>query len=593
MLSANKEKLQSFFQGSNQFIIPFFQRSYVWKIDNWSELWENIVEVINESETNSNSEHFIGTIIVQQAQTEKLGSLIYNLIDGQQRLTTICLLLKALHDASKDEALRNWILSLLIYIDSYGEKNLRIIHSKVDKEHFQKILLANDNNDSLYIPFITKFQTLNRKERDIYLDSMNKIDGAYLFFRVNIKEQLHPDQIRTFVTILLEKLPVIHMALTKEDDVQHIFDTINSLGVRLTAAELLKNHLYSYPAVSSKYKEYWENVFEADEDSTEYWNKNRTSGRIIRTTIELFLYSYLIIKNENLIKIDTLFKEFKTYLKDKENDSAALLEFAKELSEYGKLYATIPNGENLAEINFKEQDKRFLHVVQELDNTTVFPLVLYIYKNVKNIDERNKILNLLESYLVRRTACHLTTKNYNNLFIGLIKDLKKEGIVTYEYIRTKLLSYNDDTNRFPTDEEFINAFHSTYLINQYSREILFCIALYQMDNEMQDNTKLSNYGFSLEHIMPKKWKNNWSLSRGYNEDYRNQKLLTLGNLTLVKGKLNSSMRDSNWKRKKEALRQYSTLRITTDYIYCSTWDEKIIEKRANDLSVIALKIWQR
>lgn len=514
MLSANKEKLQSFFQGSNQFIIPFFQRSYVWKIDNWSELWENIVEVINESETNSNSEHFIGTIIVQQAQTEKLGSLIYNLIDGQQRLTTICLLLKALHDASKDEALRNWILSLLIYIDSYGEKNLRIIHSKVDKEHFQKILLANDNNDSLYIPFITKFQTLNRKERDIYLDSMNKIDGAYLFFRVNIKEQLHPDQIRTFVTILLEKLPVIHMALTKEDDVQHIFDTINSLGVRLTAAELLKNHLYSYPAVSSKYKEYWENVFEADEDSTEYWNKNRTSGRIIRTTIELFLYSYLIIKNENLIKIDTLFKEFKTYLKDKENDSAALLEFAKELSEYGKLYATIPNGENLAEINFKEQDKRFLHVVQELDNTTVFPLVLYIYKNVKNIDERNKILNLLESYLVRRTACHLTTKNYNNLFIGLIKDLKKEGIVTYEYIRTKLLSYNDDTNRFPTDEEFINAFHSTYLINQYSREILFCIALYQMDNEMQDNTKLSNYGFSLEHIMPKKWKNNWSLSRG-------------------------------------------------------------------------------
>lgn len=593
MLSANKEKLQSFFQGSNQFVIPFFQRSYVWKTDNWSELWENIIEVINDTEAGENSEHFIGTIIVQQAQTAKLGSLVYNLIDGQQRLTTICLLLRALHDSSEDIALRNWILKLLIFEDSYGEKNLRITHSKVDKEHFQRILLSDNNNDALYSTFCAKFDSLSRKEQETYFDTLNKIDGGYLFFRNCIKSDLPQEQIRTFVTILLERLPVIHMALTKEDDVQHIFDTINSLGVRLTAAELLKNHLYAFPSVVPKYKEYWENVFEADEDTIEYWNKNRTSGRVVRTSIELFLHSYLTIKNESLIKIETLFKEFKAYLKDKEDDSQALLEFAEELSEYGKLYATIPDGENLAEISFSEHEKRFFHVIRELDNTTVFPLVLYIYKNVSSVEERNRILNLLESYLVRRTVCRLTTKNYNNLFIALIKDLKKEGVVCFDNLKAKLLSFDDDSNRFPSDEEFKVAFNSAYLINKYSSEVLFCIALYQMDNDFQDNRKLTDYGFSLEHVMPKKWINHWEKPEGLDEGFRNHKLLTLGNLTLVKGKLNSSMRDSAWSNKKEALRKYSTLRITTDYLNNDIWNEDVIKERANDLFIIALDIWQR
>ena len=583
MLSANKEKLQSFYMGSNQFVIPFFQRSYVWKKDNWQELWDSIIEELRVFQTSDqNSEHFIGTIIIKQAETEKLGTLVYDLVDGQQRLTTICVLLRALHDSTDDDALKNWIYTLLVN-DSYGKQNIRIIHSKVDRDYFQNIILNDEDNNAIW----DKAQS----NIDGAIEANNKILGAYLFFRDKIEYEIDASEIRDFVTILLEKLPVIHMALSKNDDVQQIFDTINSLGVKLTTGELLKNYLFSNKTVEPKYKEYWQDIFEADEDAIDFWNAEKTSGRIIRTTIELFLYSYLVILKEDIIKLESLFKEYKEYLKNKRGDE--LLAFAKDLSEYAKLYATMPDGENLVDINFKEHDKRFFHVMRQLDITTVFPLILFIYKNIKDINERNNILNCLESYLVRRNICKLTTKNYNNLFITLLVELKKQKTFTTSDLKNKLLSFTEDTNRFPDNDELKKAFNTSHLINQYSREILYCIALYHLDNDYQDNRKLNDNGFSVEHIMPKKWRNNWAWPTTGNEFTRDSILLTLGNLTLIKGKLNSALRDAAWDVKKNILMSYSTLRQTTNYLAFPGWDEEIIAARANDLYNAAISIWKR
>lgn len=585
MIKADKEKLHAFFAGSNQFKIPFFQRAYVWKQENWNEIWENILEEIAELKAGNNeSEHFIGTVIIKQADdTGQLGTLIYDLIDGQQRLTTICLLLKALHDVATDANFKTWISNLLVFTDSYGNQKIRLIHSKNDTTYFQKIIVDKDDNKQLWEE--------SKKSLEKTIENSSKITGAYLFFRNKIQTDIDPNDIRSVVTILLEKLPVIHMALSKNDDVQQIFDTINSLGVKLTTGELLKNYLFSFQAVEANYKTYWEDIFEADEDAIDFWNAEKTSGRVIRTTIELFLYSYLVILKNEAIRIESLFKEYKTFLKGKSD--AELIAFAKELSEYAKLYATMPDGENLADINFKEHDKRFFHVMRELDITTVFPLVLFIYKNVTDVTERNKILNCLESYLVRRTICKLTTKNYNNLFLSLLNEFKKLPQITEADVKTKLLSFTEDSNRFPTDEDLLQAFHTSHLINQYSREVLYCIALYQLDNDYQDNRKLNFNGFTVEHIMPKKWRNNWNGHPDWEEDETDMKLRTLGNLTLIMGKLNSSMRDSAWSNKKKALTKFSTLRITTDYLQIADWNEDEIYTRCKDLCNLALKIWKR
>jgi uncharacterized protein with ParB-like and HNH nuclease domain len=261
MLSANKEKLHSFFTGSNQFKIPFFQRAYVWKIDNWAEFWDSIIEKLIELQVNIESEHFIGTIIIKQAETEKLGSLIYDLIDGQQRLTTICLLLRALHDSTDDENFKKWIYNLLVYTDSYGKQHIRIIHSKVDRVYFQDIILSENNNENLE-------------------PAKNKIVDAYFYFKGKIQTDIKLTDIRDVVTIVLERLPVIHMALSKGDDVQQIFDTINSLGVKLTTGELLKNFLFSFKTLEPKYEEYWQSVFEADEEAVLFWDRKYPSDQL-------------------------------------------------------------------------------------------------------------------------------------------------------------------------------------------------------------------------------------------------------------------------------------------------------------------------
>ena len=589
MLSASKEKLQSFYMGQNQFVIPFFQRAYVWKADNWSELWDNILEEYNEVKNgNTKSEHFIGTIIIKQRESEKVGSLEYDLIDGQQRLTTICLLMRAFYDVTDDVNIKNWIKTLLVFMDSYGNENIRILHSKIDKEYFQELILNKTTNSILW----DNYSNLKIEEIEKQSELMNKIQGGYVYFRKRIHEEAEITDLRAYIQIVLEKLPVIHMALTKDDDVQQIFDTINSLGVKLTTAELLKNFLYSNPKVAEYYQTYWYSIFESDEDAIDFWNRDRTSGRIRRTTVELFLYSYLVILKESNVKMESLFKEFKNFLKDKKSDE--LLEFAKDIYDFALVYQELPDGENLADISFVEHDKRFFHVIREFDINTIFPLILYIYKKVNDTEERNRILRVLESYVSRRTICKLTTKNYNNLFITILGELKKKESITALAVREILLKYTEATNRFPDDEELKKAFNNTYLYNQYSREILYCIALFQLNHDYTDNPKLNINGFSVEHVMPKKWRNNWNhLPENITEQIRDFKLLTLGNLTLVKGRLNSSMRDSGWNKKKTALQKYSTLRQTTDYLSTEEWNETIIEKRANDLYNIALQIWKR
>lgn len=353
MLSASKEKISFFLSSSSQYIIPFFQRSYVWETENWSELWDNIIEEYNElNNNNDNSEHFIGTIIIKQILSKKIGAAEYELIDGQQRLTTICILLRAFYDVTEDNYAKEWIKNFFIFRDAYGEENIRIKHSRVDAENFKEIIQNQEANTTLW----DNYKNLRLDELEKKIETTNKIIGAYLYFRHRITNECDIDEVRKYINVIVEKLPVIHMALNANDDVQQIFDTINSLGVKLTTAELLKNHLFSDDSVKELYDDYWHSVFENDEDAIEFWNKERTSGRIRRTTVELFLYSFLTIIREGNVKMESLFKEFKKHLNGM--DSEQLKSFAKELYEYALVYQKIPNGENLSEISYNEDEKK-------------------------------------------------------------------------------------------------------------------------------------------------------------------------------------------------------------------------------------------
>jgi uncharacterized protein with ParB-like and HNH nuclease domain len=387
MINASKEYLSAFFHLSKQFEIPFFQRAYVWTEENWTTFWEHLINEKEEFAKNGKSEHFIGTIIIKRKESQKLGEDIFQLIDGQQRLTTISIFLKALSDTVKGDLinLKNQLNQYLWFEDSYGKRHYRLIHSRIDTDNFSKVMADPST--------ITK-------------DETSSIILGYRFF-LNKTKDLDDTERNEIQQILLNKFPVISMLLDRDDDEQEIFDTINSLGVRLTIGELLKNHLFKEPDLINLYEDQWLAVFGKTEQQVEYWGTERSAGRTKRDNMELLLYCFLIIETKKEIRLERLFTEYKNYLKNKTLQEKQ--DFLIRLSEMATSFSEIPQGKDLQQIKFSETDKRFFHLMENLEITTILPLVLYLKRNIKVQTDLSKSYSLLETFLALRQIVKLTT----------------------------------------------------------------------------------------------------------------------------------------------------------------------------------------
>jgi uncharacterized protein with ParB-like and HNH nuclease domain len=580
MINANKEKLQSFYQGSLQYEIPFFQRAYVWSEENWITFWEHLISELEAYENGEDSEHFIGTIITKQKKSKNLSENIVELVDGQQRLTTIAVFLKALHDTVIGDLpkLKEGIEKLLWFEDSYGKVHYRMKHSRIDEPNFIKVM---------------------EKPEDIYEDDTSSILLAYNHFKNNLKDFTDHKR-ETLKQVLLQKIPVISMLLDANDDEQEIFDTINSLGVRLTIGELLKNYMFKEPDLVNLYDTKWLAVFENDEEQVNYWSTERSSGRVKRDNMELLLYCFLIIETKKEIRLDRLFKEYKIYLKNKSPKEKK--DFLFRLSNMASIFALMPQKEELVEIKFADREKRFFHVLENLEITTIFPLVLYLYQHIQDKNDLLNAFEILESYLALRQICKFTTKNYNNIFIQIIrafeKPINEEDETSKEVTATRLKqileSFTESSNRYPTEDEIKKAFHENVLSNKQAGEILYIIALKDIDSEYSDSKTLSSTSFSVEHMMPKQWEEHWNDNTldELAKYQRNQKLKTFGNLTLITKNLNSKLRNQAWITKKATLKEYSSLKMTTAFLELDNWDESQIIQRANMLANKAIAIWK-
>lgn len=576
MINANKEVLNSFFSSSLQYVVPFFQRSYVWEQENWEILWDHVERTFKSiANGNVEKEHFIGTLITKQRQAQTVGENKLDVIDGQQRLTTFALLFKALADSVSKESeflnLAENTNALLVFKDSKGKTHNRIEHSKNDKPYFDAVMNGAD------------LKALPNQSHRILL--------CYEYFKEKLKNY-SDEQLDALKSIVLNNVPLISMLLSANDDEQEIFDTINSLGVRLTTGELLKNFIFSETEIRDHYETLWEPVFEADEDQIEFWNRNKTSGRFTRTNVEVLLYCYLIIQTKKPVELERLFKEYKGWISGKPFEDK--IEILKDIKRYAELYFAFPDSTTLNQIAFSNHEARFFHVIENFEITTVYPLILFLYGMTSDRQELEDMLRIIESYIARRQVCKLTSKNYNNVFIKIIKDFEEIGNVSAEALEIIIGEFKEDGNRKPSDAEVVKAFLDTPISNKNANEVLFCIALYQVNDTMTDIHTLSSRSYSVEHMMPQQWEENWSVV-GMDENAkleRNRKIKTLGNLTLVTQPLNSSMKNGPWTQKRESLKAHSHLKITSEYIEKGDWNESEISQRAADLASIALKIWK-
>ena len=569
-MDAGKRTINDIFNGNRVLEIPFFQRAYVWGQPQWERLLEDMKDI-----TKSNKPYFLGSVILKQQETTT-GSRIGDkrtVIDGQQRLTTLNIFFKVLCLKTNENSTFDRSFKL-------RDNSNALLHNHNDIQAFNEILALTELKD---------------------LEGESNITQAYNYF----KDNLVPNDLN--LDSILSNVLFVGIDLSQEEDEQQIFDTINSLGVKLTTAELLKNYFFNRDDIE-KYNEYWKEVFEKDEETKNYWDREIIAGRLRRTFIDLFFFAYLQIKiqetdfkvkaedKDAYAKVEHLFESYKNFIRSYLNDDKEAI--LSEIKEYALLFKKNFNYEILEEELTQDFGiDRINTIIFGLDTTTLIPYTLYILRNISDETTKNELFGIIETYIMRRMITHSNTKNYNQLFTDKLinnRVLSKQEFLGYIEKR------DDKVNYLPTDEELEKGFNSSILINKQSAGILYLMES-KTRNEKDSTALLGINKYSLEHLMPKKWRNNWDkLSSKESEINRDRKLLTLGNLTIITQSLNSSIRDSKWedklkgKNKKGGLIEYSGgLKTISQFLEYPEWDEKTIEERALFLYEKAKQIWKK
>lgn len=570
-MEAGKRSLNDIFNGNKIVEIPFFQRSYVWDTPQWERF---LIDMEHISQTNK--PYFLGSVILKQQLTNSQQSVgdRRTLIDGQQRLTTLNIFFKVLSLKTGNPYFSN------LFRLPMKNNEIALLHNHNDIAAFNEILDLETEDD---------------------LAGDDNITNAYTYFSKEIKiDKLNFQNILTNVMF-------VGIDLGVDEDEQQIFDTINSLGVKLTTAELLKNYFFDRNDIQF-YKDNWLNIFESNKDEKDFWDTEIVAGRSRRYFIDIFFYSFLQIKvqdkminvsaedKDEFSKLDGLFDSYKHFIRKYNIDR---LELISEIKDYAKVFRNNFDHEVVeGELSDVDSIERINAIIFGLENTTLIPYVLFVLKNVKDQKERNEIFDYLEAYIMRRMVCHATTKNYNQLF-G--ERLIGNSIISKDDLKNYIEKQADKTNYMPSDIELKDSFHNSKLINKQAAGILYFIES-KIRNRTKHSTALLGLNrYSLEHIMPKKWENNWnSIENAQEKINRNRTLLTLGNLTIITGALNSSIRDNNWNVKrigkagKPGLTHYASgLDTFSSYLLLSEWNEETILHRADFLYDQGLRIWSR
>lgn len=570
-MDAHKALITDIFNNATLVEVPFFQRSYVWKEDLWSRLLEDMEYVVK-----TRKPHFLGSIILKMGRAPRPGeqfSSCRTIVDGQQRLTTFLIFLKVLCMKQGQTVMFDYQFRIM------GQM-VALRHGRNDVDAFEKIM-ATEEPQELPNP-----------------EPSSRVIEAFNYFVKNM------DEAKLDIMAIMMNTQFVRIDLDVDEDEQQIFDTINSLGVNLTTSELLKNYFFSRETVS-EYVSKWEAVFEKDDDAKVYWNFEIETGRIKRALIDIFFDAYFQlfvqdkkynITNEDKIsyaRVDKLALSYQHFINTYCGGNKNVI--LGQMKDYASCFMqtfrpdlcgmNTPAGCGIERLNV---------VVFGLKTSTLIPYVLYIAKNVFDEEERNRMYGVLESYIMRRMVVHASTKNYNNLFTSLILN----SVLDADSLRTRLKSGNDVTTYIPDDDELRSGFEKSKLVNLQSRGVIYLIES-RIRPENSSTALLGFNNYSLEHMMPKKWRNNWSPCESEeDEKKRDTLLLTLGNLAIIPQALNASIRDENWKTKKAGKGNKLGLDICAaglitvhDALQKEEWTEIDIKERSAWLCDQAKSIW--
>lgn len=595
-MKVDKLTLERIFERDERLEAPLFQRPYVWKQEeNWMPLWESTCSVAEKRlSALPTRPHFLGAIVLDQVKTP-LGKLhARQIIDGQQRLTTLQLALAAARDLCAKlsehryaKAFEKLVVNDVPLSDDPND-TFKVWPTNADREDFRKVMKAGS-------------PTVVRKMNNEHLEDERLVPNAYLFFADAFDEWLGPagtddfrKRLETLYITLRDDLHLVVIDLEPQDDAQEIFETLNALGTPLLPADLVKNYLFRLAEVQKEdtrklYEEFWA-AFDKEKG---YWRKDVRQGRLKRPRLDLFLNHYLTLMLGQEVLIAQLFGDYRSFVENSNGRSAAKhMELFRDYANVYKSFDEFPES---------SREGAFFYRLSELDTTTVFPLLLEVIKrHADGGSQVSQILADLESFLVRRTVCELTPKNYNKLFVELVKQSAKGDDFSPEAIRSFLRSQEAETSRWPTDEEFKKAWLGLQFYKRLKKSKLRMIleALEVALHTGKTEQVAIERTLTIEHLLPREWERYWPLSAANGSpeaqkktEHRKEMLDCIGNLTLLTKKLNPSVSNGPWEKKRKGILSHSALNLNRPLP--EVWDEDRIEARSEELFKIAVKVWPR
>lgn len=604
--------LDTLFSPQIRHTVPLFQRPYVWKRESeWEPLWDDLrataERVLSAEQGRPASAHFLGTVVLEQVPHASGSLPRREVIDGQQRLTTLQLILKAaeqalyrLQDGAADEhAVKDIAIAIrqiapLISNPGYAEdeERYKVWPTNEDRAAFRSVMDA----DSAKAPA---------------KGGSRMAEAAHFFYEavVGWLQQDHPGKrARALAASLKDHMKMIVLDLDSSDEPQAIFETLNAHGTPLLPADLIKNWLLwegarQGLAIDQLYRKYWQ-PFDREDD---YWRERVGTGHAARARIDTFLQNWLTRHVHEAISPKHLYNRFLRFVENKkaQNDSrldvsTLMADIAADAERFRKIENPVGNS----------RFDVFLHRLQAIDIVVFHPLILEIMgRKGSNALDRDKFSIALESYLVRRMVCGMQTRGYGSLVLDLLKQvsvLQADEPATPSIV-TALSRSDSSAVVWPNDEKFKADWISRKFYNQLRRSRVQMILRAIEEHYQRQNTKsepIISFNFDhleVEHVMPQSWDAHWPLPDHVTREQRDWLIHGIGNLTLISESLNKQLSHGPWDApgdspsKRKGLGLHSKLELNSRLLnnYPDQWNELAIRERALCLFKAASSIWPR
>ncbi|OCI31646.1 DUF262 domain-containing protein [Oerskovia enterophila] len=614
-MKAGDEKLGSVFDGKVRYKIPIFQRPYVWKEEaNWIPLWDDLAQAVSLVEAEGLGgeydeqprEHFLGALVTQARSPVPRRVPTRQVIDGQQRLTTLQVFLASafrvaaeLGATSAASAFESLVRNKVADDTEYPQDRFKLVPLPTDRAAFEWAVRGPGDVRTPPSPHHLLVQAAQWFDETVRAWAL--------------EAELPTDRLDLLHFVVTERIKVVSVFLDSRDDPQVIFEALNYKGVPLDAADLVKNLLFQRLTLQG------EGRLEQDLHESSWkpldarnWREKVTTGRIARARVDTLLAYWLSSRRGELVSVEHLYAEFKVWLTGSPQPRAA--EVITDLRRWADTM------DELLARPMTDSVRQVIDRLEATNTTTPWPIVLSLFATEGVPDEQAVLgTEALDSFLMRRAICRLTPKDYNRLFGAVLRALKtadprRAGQVVVD----ELAHQTADSRSWPTDGEFVEALMKDDLYNKVSRARLRAL-LTGIDTALATSRaepgapQKAKSNLTIEHVLPQAWRTHWPLPTEIDMDpevaaaKRDIHVNQLGNLTLATGPLNSEMRHSAWLLKRRALQSHSLVRLTTASIlslpaginsftpeeWSSQWDETRIALRGLWLARVALIRWPR